>query len=913
MATKQSPKGEEQKKVPVTAPVVNTEKEPLKVEKDCKKEDKSPSKGGKESQKDAKDPKKAGKDVKKVDTNQKNDRSRQRENSRSRDRGRHGRDDKSGHRGQEREVCRNFLHNRCDRGILCKFYHPRSSSRSRSGPDDRKRSPVRAPGEESADRVVCRDFIRNMCRRGDECRFYHPPSEPGSKKQRSSWLTFCYDFQNGHCSRSDCRFFHITKEDEETFRATGEIVPQVVDQAVRKALVLDVALTGTRPTCKEFLKGICNMQNCRFRHLSQREYEDEVFHALQDELEFVLGHPERRPSSPSRNIYSSMSTYHEPPKYGTPPVDFRDDLLAPDDLRTTLLSHSDFEPEAKRPRYFGDDPMFTPRDDYGDNQRRWDDRMDYDRERLDFNSNDSERMLQEIYNLRNDNIDLRRNLEQKIADLRDELNNVMQENVSLQHENSKLRTTANEDALNHKATLEKLTVANNNLTQDSRKTQEVVRRLELENSDIRKALEVKQKSSNAQLEKKLEALEKEVIQVRESLTKANATLKKTQEEKGQLENELQEFKKMRDHPANQRKDAHHNNAPGFNQRNDYPRDSMGKGRPEAGPPEVLYGNRRDQDMRGLKARGSDRYGSDAWESDNRGQYNQGYARRGPDPLVPDIRGPDARGPDIRGPDARGPDMRGPDARGPDMRGPDARGPDMRGPDARGPDMRGPDARGPDIRGPDARGPDMRGPDARGPDIRGLDTRGPDIRGPDSRGPEMRGLDMRSDNDRSRKWPTGGPNQPWTSLKNPNTNAPAADGSHPRSQSLLGDYQSVNDRMRTQNSSLLRGPNYPPASTPSGMSNMHEYGDMSRSQGPRGLKDQLQPENQFSSQNTSRFAERDYGLSGYDSNRNQYGSVSRSLNSSTHWQHGGGNDIGDGGRGQGLGETWNRRGKPLSNY
>lgn len=46
------------------------------------------------------------------------------------------------------------------------------------------------------------------------------------------------------------RFFHITKQDEDNYRASGEISPHVVDQAVRKALFLDVALTGTRPTCK---------------------------------------------------------------------------------------------------------------------------------------------------------------------------------------------------------------------------------------------------------------------------------------------------------------------------------------------------------------------------------------------------------------------------------------------------------------------------------------------------------------------------------------------------------------------------------------------------------------------------------------------------------------------------------------
>lgn len=324
------------------------------------------------------------------------------------------------------------------------------------------------------------------------------------------------------------------------------------------------------------------MQNCRFKHLNQREYEDEVFHALQDECEIVLGPPERRRSPSFRPIYSSLSNYHDPPSYSTPPVDYRDDLLAPDDLRTTLLSRSDYEPEAKRPRYFSEEPTFSSRDDYGDSQRRWDDRIDYDRDRLDFTSTETERMMQEIYHLRNDNIDMRRNLEQKISDLREELTTLMQENEGLRRENTKLRTADSENALAHKANLEKLTVANNNLTQDCRKAQEALRRLEVENGEIRKALEVKQKASNVELERKLETSGKELAQLRDSLTKTNATLKKTQEEKGKVETELEGLKtKMLELQAEMsrknadvsRKNPQSSNPP-VNQKEDYPREQV---------------------------------------------------------------------------------------------------------------------------------------------------------------------------------------------------------------------------------------------------------------------------------------------------------------------------------------------------
>lgn len=46
------------------------------------------------------------------------------------------------------------------------------------------------------------------------------------------------------------RYFHVTRGDEELFRATGEIVPQVLDQAVHKALYMDAVITGNRPACK---------------------------------------------------------------------------------------------------------------------------------------------------------------------------------------------------------------------------------------------------------------------------------------------------------------------------------------------------------------------------------------------------------------------------------------------------------------------------------------------------------------------------------------------------------------------------------------------------------------------------------------------------------------------------------------
>ena len=106
-------------------------------------------------------------------------------------------------RDNDKEVCRNFLNNRCNRGSSCKFEHPKDTKIDHSKRLDarnRSRSPISTPGR--AHGIVCRDFMRNMCTRGDNCRFYHPEKDEAKQK---SWLTFCLDFQNGRCIRPDCR------------------------------------------------------------------------------------------------------------------------------------------------------------------------------------------------------------------------------------------------------------------------------------------------------------------------------------------------------------------------------------------------------------------------------------------------------------------------------------------------------------------------------------------------------------------------------------------------------------------------------------------------------------------------------------------------------------------------------------
>lgn len=70
---------------------------------------------------------------------------------------------------------------------------------------------------------VCRDFMRNVCNRGKSCKFFHPPVEEDKRK-----YVFCHDFQNGKCSRLDCRFIHCSREDEEYYNRTGQMASEAL-------------------------------------------------------------------------------------------------------------------------------------------------------------------------------------------------------------------------------------------------------------------------------------------------------------------------------------------------------------------------------------------------------------------------------------------------------------------------------------------------------------------------------------------------------------------------------------------------------------------------------------------------------------------------------------------------------------
>ncbi|XP_053210082.1 zinc finger CCCH domain-containing protein 10-like [Panonychus citri] len=77
---------------------------------------------------------------------------------------------------------------------------------------------------------VCRDFLRNVCRRGANCRYRHPERNEAEELGKKVDLIFCHDYQNKECRRSNCRFIHCTKQEEDIYRATGKLPVYLIEK-----------------------------------------------------------------------------------------------------------------------------------------------------------------------------------------------------------------------------------------------------------------------------------------------------------------------------------------------------------------------------------------------------------------------------------------------------------------------------------------------------------------------------------------------------------------------------------------------------------------------------------------------------------------------------------------------------------
>lgn len=124
---------------------------------------------------------------------------------------------------------------------------------------------------------VCRDYIRNVCKRGKRCRFRHLDFNdvPDLGVQKNEFI-FCHDYQNKECMRSNCRFVHGSKEDEDYYKKTGELPLRLRGNVAARLGLSPMDLPHSRgevPICRDFLKGECQRgSKCKFRHV-KKDYE----------------------------------------------------------------------------------------------------------------------------------------------------------------------------------------------------------------------------------------------------------------------------------------------------------------------------------------------------------------------------------------------------------------------------------------------------------------------------------------------------------------------------------------------------------------------------------------------------------------------------------------------------------------
>jgi len=134
---------------------------------------------------------------------------------------------------------------------------------------------------DSDGKEICRDWTRNVCNKGNRCKFAHPPHKITDLLEKSS---ICHDYQNpkvgrpscylsslmlnlanvcsqlgssyivwygkvyhwlnasGYgcvlcfpqgCSRPKCRYIHVTKDEEDYIRATGDVPASFTEEQVQ--------------------------------------------------------------------------------------------------------------------------------------------------------------------------------------------------------------------------------------------------------------------------------------------------------------------------------------------------------------------------------------------------------------------------------------------------------------------------------------------------------------------------------------------------------------------------------------------------------------------------------------------------------------------------------------------------------
>ena len=79
----------------------------------------------------------------------------------------------------------------------------------------------------------CRDYLRGNCSRGFKCKYKHPDAAEVAARAVSTGMdvgrtVFCRDFQKGMCTRENCKFVHATEAEELYYKLTGQMPPRLL-------------------------------------------------------------------------------------------------------------------------------------------------------------------------------------------------------------------------------------------------------------------------------------------------------------------------------------------------------------------------------------------------------------------------------------------------------------------------------------------------------------------------------------------------------------------------------------------------------------------------------------------------------------------------------------------------------------
>lgn len=75
---------------------------------------------------------------------------------------------------------------------------------------------------------ICHDFEKGNCNRAARCKYYH------------ATLNVCRDFQNNKCERDNCRFLHLSRDEEDVFTNSGKIPDHVDESKAKKNKIINL-------------------------------------------------------------------------------------------------------------------------------------------------------------------------------------------------------------------------------------------------------------------------------------------------------------------------------------------------------------------------------------------------------------------------------------------------------------------------------------------------------------------------------------------------------------------------------------------------------------------------------------------------------------------------------------------------